>query len=157
MDTKVCEIYYMKNQIFIVALILLFFTSCFVESPKYTSLEQVVSLKLGMPKDTVEKVLGVRPYDIKAYTDTSNVFIYVYRVKDRRTISFYTKPVNGKESIGKYVQLEVSYSKDDKLIKIESCNLCPDNLVTQNNIDFDKVILFITVTLPVLLIYFGLK
>jgi len=46
-------------------------------------------------------------------TDTSIVFIYVYRVTDRKTISFNTKPVNGKETIGKYVQLAVAYSKED--------------------------------------------
>jgi hypothetical protein len=116
-----------------------------------------MSLHLGMSRTQVEAVLGVKPYDIKVYNDTSNVFIYVYRVTDRRTLAFDTKPLNGKEAIGKYVQLAVAYLKDDKVISIESCSLCPDNLVTTKKIDFDKIIIFVTITLPVLLLYFGLQ
>jgi outer membrane protein assembly factor BamE (lipoprotein component of BamABCDE complex) len=147
----------MKNLVIIGAFIMLFITSCTVQSPKYTTIDKVMSLKLGMTQFEVEELLGVKPYDLKTYTDTSNVFIYVYRVTDRRTLSFYTKPVNGNKSIGKYVQLNVAYSKQGKVINIESCSLCPDNLVTVSKIDFAKVLLFVTVTLPVLLVYFGLK
>ena len=147
----------MNNQILKVIFISLFLTSCIIQSPKYSTLEQVMSLHLGMSRTQVEAVLGVKPYDIKVYNDTSNVFIYVYRVTDRRTLAFDTKPLNGKEAIGKYVQLAVAYSKDDKVISIESCSLCPDNLVTTKKIDFDKIIIFVTITLPVLLLYFGLQ
>jgi outer membrane protein assembly factor BamE (lipoprotein component of BamABCDE complex) len=147
----------MKNKVLNVAFILLFFTSCLVQSPKYSTLEQVMSLQLGMSKAQVEEILGIQPYDIKAYTDTSNVFIYVYRVIERKTLSFHTRPMNGIKSKGKYVQLYVAYSKDDKVISIESCSLCPDNLVTRSRIDFPQVFVFITVTLPVLLIYLGFQ
>jgi hypothetical protein len=110
-----------------------------------------------MSKSQVEEILGIQPYDVKAYTDTSNVFIYVYRVTERKTISFNTRPMNGPTRLGKYVQLNVAYSKDGKVISIESCTLCPDNLVTKSQIDFEKIFAFVTVTLPVLLIYFGWK
>ena len=143
----------MKKQILKVVFILLFLTSCIIQSPKYTTLDKVMSLKLGMSRTAVEETLGIKPYDIKSYNDTSNVFIYVYRVTDRKTLSFNTKMVNGKEAIGKYVQLAIAYSKDNKVINIESCSLCPDNLVTTQKIDFGKIILFVTVTLPVLLLY----
>ena len=146
----------MKNQVLKIALMFLFLTSCIVQSPKYTTLERVMSLQVGMSRTVVEQTLGIKPYDIKSYNDTTNVFIYVYRVTDRKTLSFNTKPVNGKEAIGKYVQLSVAYSKDDKVRSIESCSLCPDNLVITHKIDFEKIILFVTVTLPVLLLYFGL-
>ena len=147
----------MKKQKLKVVFILLFLTSCIIQSPKYTTLDKVMSLKLGMSRTAVEETLGIKPYDIKSYNDTSNVFIYVYRVTDRKTLSFNTKAVNGKEAIGKYVQLAIAYSKDNKVINIESCRLCPDNLVTTRKIDFGKIILFVTVTLPVLLLYFGLQ
>ena len=133
------------------------FSSCIVQSPKYSTLEQVMTLKLGMTKVEVEEVLGVKSYDLKARNDTSDVYIYIYRVLDRRTFSFNTKPVNGKIATGKYVQLEIAYSKAGTVVNIESCNLCPDNLVSTSKVDFAKVIVFITVTLPVLMIYFGLK
>jgi hypothetical protein len=115
-----------------------------------------MSLSIGMTRERVEEILGIQPYDLKAMTDTSSVFIYVYRVTDRKTLSFYTRPKNGSKKIGKYVQLNVAYSKNNKVISIESCSLCPDNLVTKNNVDFEKVFAFITVTLPVLLLYIGL-
>lgn len=147
----------MKNNVLLVVFVLVFSTSCIVQSPKYTTLEKVITLKIGMTKAEVEEKLGIKPYNLKSYTDTSNVFIYVYRVTDRWTLSFNTKPVNGRKKIGKYVQLEIGYSKKDKVISIESCNLCPDNLVNIDKIDFGKIILFVTVTLPVLLIYLGLR
>jgi len=147
----------MKNKVVQVVFLLLCLTSCIVQSPKYTTLTRVMSLQVGMSRTEVEEILGVKPYNLKAFTDTSNVYIYVYRVTDRRTLSFNTKPVNGKEAIGKYLQLAVAYSKADKVISIESCNSCPDDLVTTKRLDFEKIILFVTVTLPVLLIYFGLK
>jgi len=131
-------------------------TSCIVQSPRYTTLPNVISLRLGMTRENVEKVLGVDPYDLKVYTDTSSVFIYVYRVYERKTLSFFTRPLNGKVKLGKYVQLFVGYSKDNRVISIESCSLCPDNLVTRSKVDFEKIFVFITVTLPLILIYVGL-
>ena len=146
----------MKNSLLIVLSTLLF-SSCIVQSPKYTTLEKVMTLKLGMSRATVEETLGIKPYNLKSYTDTSDVFIYVYRVTDRLTFSFHTKEVNGRKKIGKYIQLAVGYSKKGKVISIESCNLCPDNLVNIDKIDFEKIIIFVTVTLPVVLIYLGLR
>jgi hypothetical protein len=147
----------MKSKLVNILISVVFFTSCIVQSPKYTTLEKVISLQIGMTKAEVEDILGVKPYDLKVYTDTSNVFIYVYRVNDRKTLSFDTKAVNGRKSKGKYVQLAVGYSKKGNVISIESCNMCPDNLVTVNKIDIGAVFVFITVTLPVILIYVGLK
>jgi len=115
-----------------------------------------MSLHLGMTKNEVDEALGIQPYDLKGMTDTSFVLIYVYRVIDRRTLAFNTKPTNGKKSTGKYVQLEVTFSKENKITKIESCNLCPDNLVTKSRIDFEKVFTFIFVTLPVILVFLGI-
>ena len=147
----------MKNKVVSFVLGFLFFTSCIVQSPKYTTLEKVVSLQLGMSKMEVEEILNIKPYNLKAYTDSGSVFIYVYRVPDRKTLSFYTKPLNGHQSKGRYVQLEVAYSKKDKVTGITSCNMCPDYLETNSTIDVGAIFTFITVTLPVILIYIGLR
>lgn len=164
LDSKVYWLLYathyvctMKIQWIISILIGFLFTSCIVQSPKYTSLEQVMKLKVGMTKDEVEKELGIQPYNVKLVNDTMNVFIYVYRVIDRRTLSLYTKPVNGKRAEGKYLQLSAAFTKDGVLINMESCIECPDDLVSTSKIDFQKITMFITVTLPVILIYIGLK
>jgi hypothetical protein len=143
---------------YIFIFLFIFLTSCIVQSPKYTTIGKVMSLKLGMTKAEVEEILDLSPYDLKAYTDTSSVYTYVYRNYDRRTFLFFTKPKNGKKAIGRYIQLHVAYSiKDHKVINIESCSTCPDNLVSMNRINFDKVVGFITITLPVILVYIGLK
>ena len=150
-------LYKMKNSSLLLFLFVSLLSSCLVQSPKYTSIDQVMSLEPGMTKDQVEERLGVKPYDVKLLTDTSKVYIYVYRVSDRKTLSFNTKPVNGRKTTGKYVQLDVTYSMQDSLISIETCRMCPDNLTTTSKINVEKMVLFVTVTLPVLLIYFGLK
>ena len=137
--------------------LMLFFNSCIVQSPKYTSLEKVITLQIGMSKEQVEEALGIKPYDIKAYTDSGNAFIYVYRVTDRRTISFNTKPTNGKEVIGKYLQLAVSYSNQNKVLKIEACSECPEILENTKKLDFQKLLVFLTITLPVILVFIGLN
>ena len=148
----------MKLCILKFSIIVLFLTSCITQSPKYTSLEQVMSLDVGMTKAQVEERLRLAPYDIKSTTDSTNSYIYVYRTIERKTLSIHTKERNGRKALGKYVQLFVTYSKkDDKAIKIETCSYCPDDLTHNMKVDFEKVILFITVTLPVILVYIGLK
>jgi hypothetical protein len=140
-----------------IPLILFFLASCIVRSPKYTTLEKVMCLELGMTRAQVESTLGLEPYDLKAHSDTGTVLIYVYRLTDRRTLAFNTKPLNGKKVTGQYVKLAVTYSPQGKVTSIVSCSQCSDNLETTKKIDLEKVLIFITVTLPVLLIYFGLK
>ena len=139
---------------FKVIILLLFLTSCVVYSPKYSTFEKVMTLKLGMTRSQVEEILGVQPYNLKAYTDTSSVYIYVYRVTERKTMTFNTKPVNGKKKIGNYIQLFVTYSKDGKVKNIESCTLCPDNLEKRSNVDFEKIITFLVYGVPLLLVIF---
>lgn len=146
-----------KIKIFKIAVSFLFFSSCIVQSPKYTTFEKVTALEIGMTKERVEKVLEIEPYNIKQVTDSSCRYIYVYRVNDRRTLLGATKPLNGKRTLGKYTQLIVTYSKNDIVTGFESCTQCPDDLERTRKVDVEKVILFITVTLPILLVYFGLK
>lgn len=114
-------------------------------------------LQVGMTKVQVENILCLEPYNIKLFTDTSKTFVYVYRMVDRKTLTIHTNTVNGSETLGKYTQLFVSYNTDDKVVSIESCITCEDDLVSTKKVDIQKVIAFVTVTLPVLLIYFGLK
>jgi hypothetical protein len=147
----------MKNYLLLIPVLLLFFNSCIVQSPKYSTLDKVMTLKLGMTKEEVEKTLNLKPYNLHALTDSSTTFIYVYRVKDRKTLYLNTRPTNGRESLGKYTQLAVTYSKKDKVIYVGSCIDCPDNLENVTKVDIEKVALFLTATLPAILIYFGLQ
>ena len=116
-----------------------------------------MTLKLGMTKEEVENTLNLKPYNLHALSDTSATFIYVYRVKDRKTLYLNTRPTNGRESLGKYTQLAVTYSKEDKVTHIGSCIDCPDNLENVTKVDVEKIVLFLTATLPAILLYFGLQ
>lgn len=147
----------MQNPLIPIAVVFLFLTSCVVKSPKYTSLTQVMTLEVGMKRAEVEKILQLKPYDVQSKSDTGNVMIYVYRLDDRRTLSFHTKASNGRATQGKYKPLAVTYSKDSVVLGMESCTLCQDNLTSMTKLDFEKIIMFLTVTVPVLLIYLGLK
>ncbi len=147
----------MNFNLFCILFFALTLTSCIVQSPKFTSLDKVIALQIGMSKNEVEDLLGLEPYDLKALTDSSKTYIYIYRVKNRRTFSFDTKSVNGSDIKGKYVQLAIEYSNKGMVKHIESCSLCPDNLVSTSKIDFEKIFVFVTVTLPIILLYLGLK
>ena len=81
----------MKNKALIVAFMMLFSASCIVQSPKYSTLEQVMALHLGISKKQVEETLGIKPYNIKAYTDTSIVFIYIGLLTAKRFLSIQSQ------------------------------------------------------------------
>ena len=142
---------------FPVLFIAFFLTSCFVQSPKYAGVEQVLSLKTGMTKEEVSTALGIPPYDIKSLTDTSSQLIYKYRTTDRRTLSFVTKKTNGVKATGKWVDLFVTYDKDGKTTEIKSCSDCEETKVTEKRINYNSLIQMMTLTIPAVLIYLGLK
>lgn len=135
----------------------LFLSSCIVQSPKYAGVEQVLSLKAGMTKEEISIALGVPPYDIKSVTDSSSQFIYKYRTTDRRTLSFFTKKTNGIRATGKWVDLFVTYDKDGKSTEIRSCSDCGETKVSEKKIDYNAIIQMITLSVPAVLIYLGLK
>jgi outer membrane protein assembly factor BamE (lipoprotein component of BamABCDE complex) len=147
----------MRFQLLLPFCIILMFTSCIVQSPQYARIDNVLALEVGMTKAEVEEVLGVGPYDLKAYSDSSRTLIYVYRVDDRRTLSLLTNEHNGKATLGKYVQLNVTYSNVGKMVAIETCSMCPDNMVGVTKIDFEKLLGFMMVTVPALLILVGVQ
>jgi len=148
---------YRNGLLLVVLAMMMLCTSCIVQSPRYATIGQVLTLELGMTQNEVEEVLGIGPYDLKSQDDSLRTLIYVYRVDDRRTLSLLTKARNGKASKGKYVQLNIAYSKDGRVVRIESCSMCPENLVVTTAIDFEKILGFLMVTVPSLLLLVGLQ
>ena len=56
-------------------------------APKYTSVEKILNLKIGMNVETATRTLGIQPYDI--YTmqkDGITIIVYNYRIKERRLL-----------------------------------------------------------------------
>ncbi len=145
----------MKN-LLILLFVLVSFPSCIIQAPKYTMVEQVLTLKEGMSKEEVSNVLGIPPYDFKSASDSGLVLIYKYRVTDRKVFPYNLKPTNGKKATGKYVDLFISYSKDGRVTSIHSCSTCEETKVAKINLG-KLVTMMFTVALPSLLLYFGLK
>jgi outer membrane protein assembly factor BamE (lipoprotein component of BamABCDE complex) len=136
---------------------LCFLCSCIVHAPKYTGIEEVLLLKIGMTKDQVSDVLGIPPYDLKSYTDTATVYIYKYRTTDRKTLPFAMNKTNGVKSKGKWVDLFVTYNKEGKATRIESCSECEETKVSEKKFDVNAVLMIITVVVPSVLVYLGLN
>jgi hypothetical protein len=120
--------------------------------------EQVMMLKPGMTRDEVTTTLGIPAYDIKSMNEKGEtVLVYKYRVTDRKTVPLFMKPANGVKTTGKWVDLFVTFTWDGKLSKIESCTECEETKPTEQKLNINAVITFITVTLPAVLVYVGLS
>jgi len=148
----------MKILIFIsTCLFLAMVSSCIVQAPKYTGVEEVLQLKTGMTKEEVSSILGIPPYDLKSILDSTTTYIYKYRTTDRKTVPLAMNKTNGMKTKGKWVDLFVTYNKEGKVKSIDSCSDCEDTKVAEKKIDFNSVLLLITVTVPAILVYFGLQ
>jgi hypothetical protein len=142
---------------FFIIILMVFFSSCIIRAPRFTTLDKVFNLKVGMTKEEVSQTLNSKPYNLKLLTDTESVLLYKYRVTDRATVPFLLKENNGKSVHGKYANLVVTYGKNGQSTRIESCNNCDETAIEQKKIDINKVITFLTVTLPVVLVFLGIK
>ena len=140
-----------------ILLILITFCSCFVRAPRYTTLDRVFALRVGMTKEEVSRALNSKPYNLKLLTDTATILLYKYRVNDRATFPFLLKENNGKQVLGNYANLLVTYNKKGVSTKIENCTDCDLTTVEEKKLDINKIVTFLTVTLPVVLVFLGIK
>ena len=142
------------------SIILLFsfvFGSCIVHAPKYTGVEEVLSLKMGMTKEEVSKTLGIPPYDLKTESDSETVYIYKYRTTDRKTLPLLMNKTNGVKAKGKWVDLFVSYGQNGLVKDIRSCSDCEKVTVKEKKLDINSIIMLVTITIPSILVYVGLQ
>ena len=146
-----------KRKFIIVIFCFSLFCSCIVRAPKYTGIAEVLQLKTGMTKDEVSKTLGIPPYDIKSTTDKETIYIYKYRTADRKTFPFLMNKTNGVKAKGKWVDLFVSFDVEGKVTAITSCSDCEDTKVTEKKTDINSIIMLITISIPAVLVYIGLK
>jgi hypothetical protein len=128
---------------------------CIAHGPKYSRVEKVLQLRPGMSKGEAEKILGVRPYDLKSMDSLgTRTLIYKYRVTERRTLPFLLKDTNGQEIRGKFVDLHITYNSEDTLVSMFSKKT--DSEIREKRVDINTLINFITVTAPAVLIYLGI-
>ncbi len=133
------------------------FSSCFVRAPRYTTLDKVFALHVGMTKEEVSNTLNSKPYNLKLLTDSVHILLYKYRVNDRATFPFLLKENNGKQVLGNYANLLVTYNKKGVSTKIENCTDCDLTTIEEKKLDINKIVTFLTVTLPVVLVFLGIK
>jgi hypothetical protein len=141
----------------LIPILFLGLSSCIVNAPKYSTVEKVLSLKLNMSQDEVNSALGIPPYNFKFMSDSEVVLLYKYRVRDRTTLPFLLKQSNGKKVLGRYVNLMITYDKAGRSKKMESCDDCDETIIEEKKVNIDKVITLLTVTLPIVLVYLGIK
>ena len=146
-----------RNKILVVILIpVMSIQSCIVSAPKYTHVEQVMQLKPGMSMDSVNSRLGIEPYDIDIYDSTGyRSFVYKYRTTDRKTVPFRLKETNGKEKIGKYMDLVAFYDPENIAYRFESRST--DSRVEQRKFNINVIVTIVTVIVPALLVYLGIQ
>src|SRR6478752_4937158 len=100
-------------------------SSCLIQAPKYSMLENVMKLKPGLTLQQVNDTLDLEPYSIKN-RDSSGKYtiIYKYRVYDRSTIPFFLKRKNGVTVKGKFVTLLAHFDKNNLLTSFDTCTDC---------------------------------
>jgi len=138
-------------------LVMLSCCSCLVNAPKYTTVEKVLNLQLGMNQEQVSTALGIPPYNFILKNDSETVLLYKFRVADRTTVPLFLREANGKKIRGRYVNLLVTYNRNLIVKKMGSCNDCDETIVREKRLDINKVVTLITVTAPLILLYFGIK
>lgn len=120
--------------------------------------ENVFLLKTGMSKEEVSAIMKTPPYDLKIMDQSGeSIFIYKYRLRDRKTVPFLLTPTNGVKARGKYVDLFITFGPDNKATKIESCSECGKTMLTQQRININSLLTFISITLPSILLFLNLK
>ncbi|MBX9851885.1 MAG: hypothetical protein K2X86_09015 [Cytophagaceae bacterium] len=130
-----------------------FASSCILQAPKYSPVENVLKLQLGMSQDEVSALLKIPPHDLKSKDTSGYVLIYKYRLTERNTIPLFMGPNNGVKARGKWVDLFVTFSPEGKVTAINSCSECGDTEIRERRID-TKV--FVTLTLPYVLVFLKL-
>jgi hypothetical protein len=147
----------MKKYLILAFIVSAFLSSCIVQAPKFTMIEDVLSLQVGMTKDEISTRLGIPPYDIKYATDSTSKLIYKYRTTDRKTVPFFLKRTNGVKARGKWVDLFVTYDKEGKATAFNSCSDCEETKVSEKKINYTAILQTLSTTVPAVLVYFGLK
>ncbi len=152
-------IYTVKKFFFYTTLLLILAgtSSCIVKAPKYTTIEKVLALQLGMNQEQVHTALGIPPYNFILKTDSETVLLYKFRVADRTTVPLFLKEANGKKVRGRYTNLLITYDKNLLVKKMSSCSDCDETIISEKRLDINKVITLITVTAPLVLVYLGIK
>lgn len=144
----------MKN--FIITSIIILITGCVAHSPKNTRSEKVMKLKVGMTFEEVNKTLELKPYFLSSMDSAGNkVYVYKYRLTDRKTVPLFLKDTNGISKRGDFMDLYASFSDGDTLVGLQSDYT--ETIVQEKRLDINNLLTLLTITVPSVLIFLGLQ
>lgn len=144
-------------RLFFISLIIFnLLSGCIVKGPKYTHVENVLTVNNGMTLNEVNTLLKLKPYDLRSLDSLGNkVLIYKYRLTDRRTVPLFLKDTNGKEISSKFMDLYCTFNSKNILVKLESKS--SNSELKEQRLNINSVLTFLTVTAPAFLVYLGIS
>lgn len=135
---------------------ILLLQSCLTRAPRYTRVAKVMHLKTGMTVAQVDSTLDIKPYSIKSLdTSQHKVLIYKFRTEDRKTLELFMRDTNGHSIRGPFMDLFAYFDAKGVMYKFETAEATSE--VKEQRLDIDKVVTFITVTAPAVLVAIGLS
>ena len=148
----------MQSKLLFTILFLPFLSSCLVQNPRYSEIRQVLKLQIGMSLEEVAGIMETPPYDLKGVSENGEfTYIYKYRVEELRRIPYVMNKNKGFKSRGKFVDLFVFFSKEGKVVQIESCSECDTEVEQEKKIDLNNLITALITTVPIIFLYLGLR
>lgn len=148
----------MKYLIFTITLLLILLSSCYVQHPRYVSLETAKSVELGMSYAEVTNLMSMPPYDLVS-KDTLGYtsYIYKYRVKDVKRIPIIMKKHKGIATEGPFRDLKLTFDKHDELVDIQGGYEEQTSEYKREKVDINALIVsvttIVTVTIPAIMLY----
>lgn len=148
----------MKYHILKSLLLLIIMSSCYVQHPRYVSLETAKSVELGMTYTEVINLMSMPPYDLVS-KDTLGYtsYIYKYRVKDVKRIPIIMKKNKGLITEGPFRDLKLTFNQNEKLIDIQGGYEEQPSEYRREKVDVNALIAsvttIVTVTIPAILLY----
>jgi len=140
----------------IIGTVVILFAACVAHSPKNTRSEKVMKLKSGMSLAEVNKTLELKPYYLSSMDSAGNkIYVYKYRLTDRKTVPLFLKDTNGIPKRGDFMDLYASFTAGDTLIGLES--QFTETAVQEKRLDINNLLTLITITVPSILIIVGLQ
>ncbi len=133
------------------------FSHALVNAPKYTTVEKVFALKLGLTQEEVMLALETPAYNFKLMNTAKPSYFINTGLETRTTLPFILRQNNGKKILSKYVNLVITYDKKGLSKKMEGCGDCDEAIIETKKLNIDKVVTLLTVTLSIFLVYLGIK
>jgi hypothetical protein len=150
------------KSVFFVFIGTLFFSSCYIQHPKYTMVEKVVRLETGISVDSVNSILNLKPHDLISLDSTGRmVLLYKYRVREIKRIPILMKRTKGLKTDGHWRDLLVNVSPEGIVTNYSSMAEEQSSEKEKVKVDPNEIIqsitLALTVIIPSLLVYFSSK